>query len=256
MKVRYYVNKDYEERLHSLVESIADRGVPVEADCVFSGRNRIYRLDYDGLKLSIKAFRKPSFPNKFVYTNIRKSKARRSFENAEEMLRRDIPTPLPLAWIEKKKCGSLAESYYICEHSPYEHNLRFWETWDEVERDDVLQAYAKLLLKIHNKGIQHHDLSPGNVLWMKNAATGVIEFQIVDLNRMTLKNRPLTEKEAYGNFRNINLVETETRRLGAIYGKERGIEQAASGDRAVQVLKADQKRKQRLHKIKRIFQPK
>lgn len=252
MKTTLYIHPDYDEKLKDFVTSVAERGLPPKAEVIYKGRNTIYKIEAEGIKLNIKSFRRPSFPNSYIYTTLRKSKARRSFENAETLLRRDIPTPHPVGWIENKHGARLAESYYISLQSPYSNNLRFWETWKDTEsRDRVLTEYVRFMAKIHEKGIHHHDLSPGNVLWSDDH--GEINFQLVDLNRMTIHNRPLKEKERYSNFRNINLIESETEHLGRLYGLATGNNPTLSGTKALNALRKDRKSKRRLRAVKNFF---
>ena len=257
MKVRSEINPSYKDRLTQLVDRLKEGKIPTEAVEIYKGRNQIYTLRIsDDLVVSIKAFRKPSFPNNFIYTNLRASKARRSYLYAEELLARNLPTPAPLAWVEIKKGGRLHESYYVCLQSSHENTLRYWEKWEPELRDEVLSAYSCLLKKIHDAGILHHDLSPGNVLWTKDSQTGEIRFHLIDLNRMTLFRRPLTLDEAFSNFRNINLVEEETVRLGALYGAVIGMNPEEAGTRALRVLRADQKIKAKRKKLKHLLEGK
>lgn len=252
MKITTEINSSYSE-LKPLVERIAAEGVPSVAECIFSGRNKIYRLKSGDKDLCIKAFRIPSFPNNFIYSNFRESKAKRSFDYAKILIHKDISTPEPIAWIERKKGGQLKESYYISAFSNYPNNLREWQKLSPEERDFLLKSYSEFMLKLHQKGIQHKDLSPGNVLWTLNSDTEKIDFQIIDLNRMTIRQRPLTQKEAFTNFRNINIIEEETQRLGRFYGETIGIDPEKAGEMALKVLQKDRNKKRRLHKIKRIL---
>lgn len=250
MKITSKINPTLTDQLADLVRQLETGVLPTDAKEIYTGRNRIYVLNIGDLTVSIKAFRRPGSLNGFVYTNLRKSKARRSYEYAEELLRRDIPTPQPLAWIERKSGGRLRESYYVCEQSHYPENLRHWETWAPEKRDEVLHQYAKFMVRLHKAGVQHHDLSPGNILWHKD---GVIRFHVIDLNRMTLRDKPLTLPEAFGNFRNINLVEEETARLGAMYGEVAGLDPDKSAEMALKALRADQKKKKRRKKLKKLL---
>lgn len=253
MKTAYHINERYRDKLTDLAMILADKGVPTDAKLIFEGRNKVYKLLWKGLNVNIKDFKIPGFPNDYVYTTLRKSKARRSFENAEEILKRGIPTPAPLAWIETKKDGKLNKSYYVSIQSSYPNNLRCWEKWDRKEAYEVLGAYAEFMLRIHRAGILHRDLSPGNVLWERDDKTGAIRFQIIDLNRMKLYAKPLGKRQSFSNFRNINLVEEETKRLAEIYGRLAGIDITEASEKALKTLRDDRKRKHNLKKLKNLF---
>lgn len=249
--LKYDITPVYRREIKPLVDILATTGVPQEATCIYSGRNKLYTLRTAGITVNIKQFRVPAFPNSYIYTHLRPGKARRSYLHAQELLKRGITTPTPLAWLEITTAGRLGLSYYVSIQSPAPHLLRNWETWPPEQRDNVLRQYARFMHKMHVAGVQHHDLSPGNVLWDVNPADGNIVFEIVDLNRMTLRNRPLTRREAFTNFRNITLIPEECRRLGAFYGQAAGINPQTAADLAAKSLADDQRRKKRLHSIKK-----
>lgn len=253
MKIFSHINPEYSEKLKPLFDTLAKGKIPANAWCVFQGRNRIFRIKYEGVDYCIKAFRKPKSVNSVIYHNLRKSKAVRSYLYAEKLLRRGIDTPRPVGWLERIKGVTLKESYYVSLFSPYANNLRDWEKWDAERQEKVLQAYARHLFAIHQAGILHRDLSAGNVLWDIDKESGEVRFDIIDLNRMRLFDRPLTPNQSWTNFRNINLNETETERLGALYGKECGINPETAGKKALRALRKDQLRKKRLHTVKKFF---
>ena len=253
MKITSYTKPKFKPELNELVDYLALHGIPQEAHCIYTGRNNVYTLVCDNKILSIKDFKKPKFPNCYIYTNFRKSKARRSFEHAETLLAKGIPTPEPLGWIEITENLKLTRSYYICAQSSKTRNLRNWENWDKATQDVVLKAYAELMHKMHNQGILHLDLSPGNVLWDNNKTTSEVEFDVIDLNRMTIKKRPLKLSEALSNFKNINLIEDETHKLAYLYGIVGGYPADKVATAGVERLLNFKKRKKRLKRLKNLF---
>lgn len=253
MKTKIVVNPNF-NILANFIKELANKGVPSNADEIYAGRNHIYHLQINNIDLNIKAFRCPGFPNNYVYSNIRASKAKRSYEYALEIRRRGISTPEPIAYIEKRKGNRLLQSYYICRQSAAIRDMRHWESWPSEESGRVVKALAVYMTRVHQAGILHHDFSPGNILWHENE-NGQIEFDIIDLNRMTLYDRPLTIPERFSNFRNINYCESQTQRLGTIYGSLLGLDPTKAGQRALDILTAEKKRKKRLHNLKKIFKP-
>lgn len=250
MKKRIVINPEY-ERLKDFVAKLADEGVPTEAESIYTGRNTIYRLKYDDIELNIKSFHEPHFPNNFIYAHLRKSKARRSYEHAMEIRRRGISTPCPVAWVETSQHGSLRKTYYVSLQSQAKRNMRQWETWPKAEAKRIVSALAHYMKNVHEAGILHHDFSPGNILWYETPDG--IEFEMVDLNRIKILGRPLNEKERYSNFRNINYYEPGTEQLGQEYGIACGTNAVESGNRALKVLQAEKRRKNRLKKVKKAF---
>lgn len=248
MSVRYKIMPGY-EHIESLVRTIIDNGVPPSAVEHPGFRNRLYTLTYGNELLNIKAFRRPTFPNRYIYTTLRQSKARRSAEHAERLLKLGIDTPAPVAWIEIKQGAKLTDSYYISVESLVDGDLRYWENRPEKERDEILNAYARFMLLLHEQGVLHHDLSPGNIIWTRDER-GVYHFKLVDLNRMTFYRRPLHVKQRLSNFRNINSLPDETRRLARLYAEIAGYEPYSFADRAVDILNRADRRKSRLRRLK------
>lgn len=243
------------ESLKPLVDEIIANGVPVSAIEHTGYRNRLYTLDTPLGKINIKAFRQPSFPNNYIYTTLRKSKARRSGEHAVRLLESGVGTPRPVAWIEKKSEGQLRESYYLSVEEPFDGDLRYWEKRPEKERDELLDAYSQFLFGIHEKGILHHDLSPGNVIW-KRDKRGQYSFMLVDLNRMSFFNHPLSKKQRLSNFRNINELPEETRRLALLYDYKSDSYRPIFAEKAVATLNKQKRRKTRLRRLKSFFRKK
>src|SRR5690554_145431 len=67
---------------------------------VKGSRNSIKTITIDGVVLSVKSFKVPHLVNSIAYRYFRKSKARRSFENALTLLNMGIGTPEPVAYFE------------------------------------------------------------------------------------------------------------------------------------------------------------
>ena len=68
-------------------------------DSVDSGsRNKIKNAVLNNTNLCIKAFKKPNAINKIAYTFFRKSKAQRSFEHANRLLKLNILSPTPISF--------------------------------------------------------------------------------------------------------------------------------------------------------------
>ncbi|MEL1241958.1 lipopolysaccharide kinase InaA family protein [Flavobacterium flavipallidum] len=148
-------------------------------------RNLIKTFDVsDGLVINVKAFKIPKFFNQFVYAYIRKSKARRSFENANYLINHGFCTPKPIAFIEEKNWFGLQKSYYISEQLEMDLMFRGLTTnTDYPGFDKILKAFAQFSYRLHEKGIEFIDNTSGNTL-IKKGEDGRYEFYLVDLNRM------------------------------------------------------------------------
>jgi len=160
-------------------------------------RNAIKIKDIEGVTVNVKAFKIPHLVNQFVYKYLRKSKARRSFENAKYLLEKGIGTPKPMAYFEYFNTIGLKKSYYISIHQ--ECDLTFRELItnpDYPNRKFILRSMAEFTFKLHENNILFKDHSPGNTLIKKSENN--YDFFLVDLNRMEFKL--LSFEERIKNF--------------------------------------------------------
>lgn len=239
------------EKLRPLIEAIATNGVPAQAHEIYRARNRVYTLDADDTVLNIKSFKVPSFPNGYIYTTIRQSKARRSFANAERLLEMGIGTAPPVAYIEKKRHGRLRESYYISIQMDVDGDMREW--LDNPRAQAALPALAAEIARLHHLGIRHKDLSPGNIMFRADAtAPHGYRFYLIDLNRMRfgVHSHALHMR----NFESIYLESAEqTGHLAELYAPHVGMDPQQARNEAIEAHRRFVRRKLRLKKMKNLF---
>ncbi|CAN5212934.1 lipopolysaccharide kinase InaA family protein [soil metagenome] len=160
-------------------------------------RNSIRTFNLNGQKINIKSFKVPNLVNKIAYRFFRKSKAERSYNYAEHLISRNIGTPFPIAYAEKKNTLTFGESYYLSEQLPYDLTYRELVTQpDFPEHEQILSAFTRFTFDLHEKQIHFLDHSPGNTLIQRN--NGDYKFFLVDLNRMDFKS--LNFEERMKNF--------------------------------------------------------
>lgn len=151
-------------------------------------RNKIKLFELDGKTINIKSFKVPNLINKVAYKFFRKSKARRSYEFANTLIEYGIGTPQPIAFAERFTLLGLEKSYYISEHLQTELTFReLVEVPDWPDHDNILRQFVQFCFRLHEKGVEFLDHSPGNTL-IKKVAEGQYEFFLVDLNRMNFHN--------------------------------------------------------------------
>lgn len=172
--------QQYEPSLTNCIENFTTTGV------LFGNgkRNTIKLFEVEGKTINVKSFKVPSFYNKIAYKFFRKSKARRSYEYANRLLKYGIGTPLPIAFVENFSFIGLTKSYYISEH--LENDLTFRELVENPEYPDhenILRQFIQFSFSLHENGIEFLDHSPGNTL-IKKEDNGKYQFFLVDLNRM------------------------------------------------------------------------
>jgi hypothetical protein len=165
-------------------------------------RNTIKTFQYQGNIINIKSFRIPVLINGLIYRFLRKSKAKRSYENALILLEKGIGTPKPIAFYEEFKYFFLRKSFYVCEH--FEPDLIFRDVFgneDKYELEKILRGIATFTFSLHEKGIEFIDHSSGNTL-IKKDENGNYNFFLVDLNRMKFHEKMSLKKRVF-NLRKL-----------------------------------------------------
>lgn len=146
-------------------------------------RNTIKLFQLDNLTLNIKSFKEPNLINKIAYRYFRKSKAQRSFEYANYLLKNNIGTPKPVAYFENTSLFGLKDSYYVSEHLQCDLTYRELVETTYPDAENILRQFTQFTFSMHEKGIEFLDHSPGNTLIIKRPE-GTYDFYLVDLNRM------------------------------------------------------------------------
>lgn len=251
-KVKSFFDPSVSGKQRVELEQLFYNGVPRDAVQIYRGaRNTLYRLTLgDGTDVCVKHFRKAKFPNSYIYTTFRHSKARRSYEHALKLMSAGFLTPQPMAYSETKTGIKLRESYYVCLFEPLD-NLRNWDTRSDGEA--VTSALAAEMLRLHRAGILNRDFSPGNLL-LRKGADGRYEFMYVDLNRMKfgVSSRP----KLMGMFRSISLDSGLTDKLATAYAEVSGEDVDAVRKEALESLERYKRIKRRHRFFKRLIKRK
>ena len=174
------------------IEELA-RGPDAKGATLHASRNLIRIATFvgaggDAIEVAVKAFRVPSRAQGFIYARLRPSKAFRSMEHAERLVKLGIGTPEPVASIEYEDAGFLRESYYICRYWPSDVDLTgLLYRGDSFGADiePLLEQLAGFTLLQHDNGVLHLDYNPGNIL-ARSRKEG-FDFALVDLNRLRFK---------------------------------------------------------------------
>lgn len=179
--MKVVVNPKYKSLRHFVVSLPAL--FDTEGDIIYNARNQIKVFTLpDGTRINVKRYRKPIFINRLVYSFLREPKAVRAYHYALRLLKLEVPTPEPIAYILEQKCGLLAYSFLITEQSPLRRMFYEFGTGTLVGRENIVKSFARFTADLHQKGVYHKDYSPGNILF--EVTNGVPEFTLVDINRM------------------------------------------------------------------------
>lgn len=151
-----------------------------KGEILHKGRNTLSLAVWEGACLVVKDFGR-SLLGGYDYI-FRKSKARRSYENARELIERGICTPRPVAYREcrNRLTRRLIGGSYICTYEESQPLKDFYETADR----HFISCFAAFVAELHCKGIRHDDLNNTNVRVV--CKDDSYKFSLIDLNRMRI----------------------------------------------------------------------
>lgn len=175
---------------------------------IFKGRNEIRKITLaDGRTVAAKKFGRQNIFQRIGHIG-RKSKAEKSYLNAEALIKNGFLTPRPISFIE----DGPTECYYICEYQP--------ETpIEEMPADERhLAALARLFAALHRAGILHNDLNPTNIRF-RDTDEGT-QFSIIDLNRMYVRAHQPSRSECIANTFRFTFDRDIYARFAPLYLKE------------------------------------
>jgi len=145
----------------------------------------------------VKEFRASGF--KKIKTLLVPGKALKAWHGAAACLVRKVPTPLPLAYLERRERGFVVESYFVAARIDDAREVRdLLRTLPPEDLSRLLAALARFLVFAHNQGILHRDLSDGNIL-VRSSRPGVYDLFLIDTNRIRVRR----EVPLLGRVRNL-----------------------------------------------------
>jgi len=147
------------------------------------GRNKVKYFTVKEHEINTKSFKIPNFINKIAYKFFRKSKAQRSFEHANFLLKNGVGTPVPYAYYEFSSPFGFYKSYYFSKQFTFDFSYhKLVDEPDYPDHENILRQFTQFTFKLHENGIYFKDHSPGNTLIVKNEEQ--YNFYLIDLNRM------------------------------------------------------------------------
>ena len=123
------------KNLEEFIVSIPERFQRNEGTVIHQGRNELRKMEYNGKEYVIKSFHSPHLINRFVYGIFRPSKAKRSYDHAEMLLKIGVGTPQPVGYMNIRSGLLFDKSYYISLLStcPYIYDNLFTQQFDYAE---------------------------------------------------------------------------------------------------------------------------
>lgn len=197
MKFSYHIHHNYTHRRNE-IEQIPSR-FENEGEVMYQLRNCIKKIGVNEEMWNVKSFQIPITFNQFIYRHIRRSKAERSYKTALQLLKLGISTPQPIAYIVEKNLLGIRRSYYITQQIDYDYTLGDLFRNPPQDAPQIITECLKYISSFHRKGLFFIDLSVGNIL-IKRQPDGGFTFYLIDLNRASFYNRPLTCSESVKAF--------------------------------------------------------
>ncbi|MGH7169378.1 MAG: lipopolysaccharide kinase InaA family protein [Gemmataceae bacterium] len=142
---------------------------------------------------------------------VRPSKARIEYVHARAVAARQVPTFEPLALGEPCRATAPRDSFLITRslpetralHSFLETTLPQWPMPRQARlRQRLAEELGRLLARMHDSGIAHHDLHPGNLL-LRLDAEDHLELFLIDLHAVRL-GAPLSWRARRANLILLN----------------------------------------------------
>ncbi|MFC2166196.1 lipopolysaccharide kinase InaA family protein, partial [Acidobacteriota bacterium] len=117
------------------------------------------------------------------------SKARRAWRGSLALVEAGLGTPLPVAYLEKRTRSFLEQSYFLAEYISDVTEIRaLFQELSSDALDQLLRKLACYLSQCAEAGIDHRDLSDGNIL-VRKGTDGQNEFFLLDTNRIRCKKK-------------------------------------------------------------------
>ena len=154
-------------------------------------RNIVEDVTADGVRMVVKRFRKPTEFNRVVYTFIRPTKAKRSYNYSLRLKSMGIDVPAPIGYVEKKKGLFFHTGCYISLYTDYRSVKDFESPEKKDQMEQFLKEFTDFVVDFHSKKLVHNDFNVDNILY--KVIDGHYRFQLIDLNRVQFNNHSLNK---------------------------------------------------------------
>ena len=177
-----------------------DQVAPPGGDNVLrKARNVIWSVDdpiHPERRLAVKKPNRLKW-NKKIVDHFKPTKGVRSWSGANQLRRRGIDSPDPVAWFECHTRKDTLNNWYVCAHAGsipsvrdfFEHFARGGTEFHGIARNDLFQALSNFLLRMHGQGVFFRDLAGGNIL-VQIGDDKSLNFTLIDTARARFYNRP------------------------------------------------------------------
>lgn len=164
----------------SIFKEREDRIYGIISPDVYGGVHPLFmKLDIYTRKIRIK---------KWVNNYVMKSRAEKSWSAAWDLIRIGLQTPMPVAFLERRKWGGLYEALSLTEYLEGAHPLQnFWDQEIPLDKRKPLSSLvASRVAYLHQSGFVHGDLKPSNLL-IRKEENGGYDIYFTDLESLLRK---------------------------------------------------------------------
>ncbi len=169
----------------SFIEQLPER-FTMGGRIIHNARNQIRVYEENDTQINVKKFCIPPIINRILYSlGWRTPKAKTTFLNAKEIVKRGFKTPKPFGYVIERKGGLIDFSYFVSEQVQGVTPIRERKT----NTQPLIDALAEYTARLHQTGLMHKDYTPGNILYTEQ--DGKFDFTLVDINRFHIQNKPI-----------------------------------------------------------------
>lgn len=201
--MKLHVTAPY-EHLRPQLERLPELFAAEAGELLHAGRNTIRAIEIGGELLAVKRYKRPNPLNTVVYTFFRKSKAQRACEHAQRLREAGFDTPEPVAWSEcRSRRGLIADTYFAARYTSWRPLQEAAQRFPAPESRPILEAFARFAAELHERGVEHADFNSTNILYACDEERRGYRFQLIDINRMRFRRRPLPPHRCMINLRRL-----------------------------------------------------
>jgi len=159
---------------------------------------RCFAITELGREIVVKRYQKNVKMERLVYSIFKKCQAEKAYYNAIKLLELGIETPNPIGFVKQTKIGLMDYCYFACEKSTAK-SLDTLVKYGRLLDYDLAMSIARYMVTLHTKGILHHNLKEGNILYYQDGDTNY-HFILVDNNTIEFTERDLSVRERLQNI--------------------------------------------------------
>ncbi len=204
-------------------------------------RNSVRRLKHDGLTFIAKRYKRVNWIQSFIYTNFRRTKAKRAYLFADEFRKRGVNSPRAVAYMEDYERGRFTVGYFVYEES---NGKEVFQELVKKENFDhkLADAVIDYIVFMHSRGVLHGDLNSANFLYTIDT-NGKYHFDMIDTNRSHFCKGWPTDKQCLENLKRFTHRRDLYEYVVRGYAQRRGWNKDETVKKAISLLDKFENRK-------------